>query len=123
RLLQAIPLLLFISGAVFFLLTLAPGGPMAAYERRATGLSQTDIERVRKQLGLDDPVHIQYLKWLRQVGQGDLGESLMTRRPVSTEILERLPRTMYLMGSAFLVTVIIAIPAGVISAVKQYSIF
>lgn len=47
----------------------------------------------------------------------------MTRRPVSTEILERLPRTMYLMGSAFLVTVIIAIPAGVISAVKQYSIF
>lgn len=123
RLLQAIPLLLIISAAVFFLLTLAPGGPMAAYERRATGLSPEDIERVRQQLGLDDPVHIQYVKWLRQVVQGDLGESLMTRRPVTTEIMERLPRTMYLMGAAFLVTILIAIPAGVISAVRQYSVF
>lgn len=123
RLLQAIPLLFVISFAVFMLLQLAPGGPMAAYERRAMGLSPADIERVRKQLGLDDPAHIQYVKWLRQVAKGDLGESLMTRRPVSTEILERLPRTAYLMGTAFLVTVLLAIPIGLIAAIRQYSIF
>lgn len=123
RLLQAIPLLLAISIVVFALLQLAPGGPMAAFERRAMGLSPADLERVRQELGLNDPVHIQYLRWLSHVIRGDLGESLMTHRPVATEIAERLPRTVYLMGSAFLVTVLLAIPIGIISAVRQYSLF
>jgi peptide/nickel transport system permease protein len=123
RSLQAIPLLFIVSMIVFGMLNLAPGGPMAAYERRAVGLSPEDLDRVRRQLGLDDPVHIQYLKWMRQVLQGDLGESLMTRRPVSTEIRERLPRTALLMASAFGLTLLIAIPFGVISAVRQYSFF
>lgn len=96
---------------------------MAAYERRMVGLSPQDLERARKQLGLDDPVYVQYVKWLRRVIRGDLGESLMTRRPVTTEILERLPRTFYLMGTAFLVTLVLAIPIGIIAAVKQYSLF
>jgi peptide/nickel transport system permease protein len=123
RVLQAIPLLIVVSVIVFGMLNLAPGGPMAAYERRAVGLSPQDLERVRQQLGLDDPVHIQYFKWLRQVGQGDLGESMMTRRPVTTEIMERLPRTALLMAAAFLVSLLIAVPFGVISAVRQYSFF
>jgi peptide/nickel transport system permease protein len=123
RSLQAIPLLFIVSMIVFGMLNLAPGGPMAHYERRAVGLSPEDLDRVRRQLGLDDPVYIQYLKWMRQVLQGDLGESLMTRRPVSTEIRERLPRTALLMASAFGLTLLIAIPFGVISAVRQYSFF
>jgi len=123
RLLQAVPLLLLVSLAVFLLLHVAPGGPMAAYERRMIGLSPQDLERARKQLGLDDPIHVQYVKWLARVVRGDLGESLMTRRPVRTEILERLPRTFYLMGTAFLVTLALAIPIGLIAAVRQYSLF
>jgi peptide/nickel transport system permease protein len=123
RILQAIPLLFVVSMVVFGMLNLAPGGPMAAYERRAVGMSPQDIERMRQQLGLDDPVYIQYFRWLGQVVRGDLGQSLATRRPVTTEIRERLPRTALLMGSSFGFTLLIAIPFGVIAAVRQYSFF
>ncbi len=123
RSLQAIPLLFVVSIIVFGMLNLAPGGPMAAYERRAVGMSPQDIERMRQQLGLDDPVYIQYFRWLGQVVRGDLGQSMATRRPVTTEIAERLPRTALLMAVSFTVTLMIAIPFGVIAAVRQYSFF
>lgn len=122
RLIQAVPLLLVISMLVYGLLHAAPGGPMGAYMQRGT-LSEEDLVRLEEKLGLHDPVYIQYLKWLRNVVQLDFGRSLVERRPVSEAIMDRLPNTLYLMLTAWLVTILIAIPIGVFAAIKQYSLF
>jgi peptide/nickel transport system permease protein len=122
RLIQAVPLLLVISAMVFGLLQAAPGGPMGAYMQRST-LDQESLVALEKKLGLHDPVYIQYWKWLRKVVTLDFGRSLVERRPVSEAILDRLPNTLYLMGTAWLVTILLAIPIGVLSAIKQYSFF
>lgn len=123
RLLGAIPLLLFISVAVFLLLQAAPGGPTGAYMRRGAGMSAADLAALEAQLGLNDPIPVQYGKWLGRVLQGDLGMAVTTKRPVSVEILDRLPNTLTLMAVAWAVTLVIAIPVGILSAVKQYSKF
>ncbi len=119
RLLQAIPLLLAISLAMFFVLHLVPGGPLSVYARGQT--TPEALAQIRKNLGLDQPLIVQYLRWLGQALQGDLGYSFDTGRPVTTEILARLGPTLYLMGTTFLFVLLISIPIGVISAVKQYS--
>src|SRR6185437_4824404 len=103
RLIGAIPLLLFISVAVFALLQAAPGGPTAAYMRRGH-VNPEDLARLEQELGLNDPLPVQYGKWLGRVLHGDLGMATSTKRPVSTEILDRLPNTLLLMGVAWAVT-------------------
>ncbi|MCB0046604.1 MAG: ABC transporter permease [Caldilineaceae bacterium] len=122
RLLQAIPLLIVISMIVFLLISLAPGGPTSAFEENPN-LTAEDIARLEAQLGLDAPVYERYLTWAGKVVRGDWGYSNATRRPVRTEIFERLGNTIQLMSVAFLTTLIIAIPIGIISAVRQYSLF
>lgn len=123
RLIGAIPLLLFVSVVVFLLLQAAPGGPTGAYLRRGAGVSAEDLAKLEEQLGLNAPVQVQYAKWLGRVVQGDLGESVTSKRPVAEEIMDRLPNTLTLMLSAWLVTLAIAIPVGIFSAIKQYSKF
>lgn len=122
RLIQAVPLLIFISIVVFALLQAAPGGPMGAYVRRGT-IDPDDLARLEERLGLNAPAHVQYAKWLGQVVRLDFGESLVERRPVIDAIKDRLPNTLYLMLSAWIVTMLIAIPIGIFSAIKQYSRF
>lgn len=122
RLLQAIPLLLFISASVFLLLQAAPGGPMGAYVRRGN-FSDEDLQRLEEQLGLNAPVHVQYAKWLGRVVRLDFGQSTSERRPVRDAIMDRLPNTLYLMGTAWIVTILIAIPIGILAAIRQYSWF
>ena len=122
RLIQAVPLLIFISAAVFALLQAAPGGPMGAYVRRGN-FSDEDLQRLEEQLGLNAPIHIQYAKWVQKVVQLDFGQSTSERRPVLDSIMERLPNTLYLMGVAWLVTILLAIPIGVLAALRQYSWF
>ncbi|MFN8591961.1 MAG: ABC transporter permease [Thermomicrobiales bacterium] len=122
RLLQAIPLLLLISAAVFALIQLVPGGPMGVYGK-SPNLSAEDLARLEEKLGLNQPVHVQYFNWLGKVVQGDFGYSYDTRRPVTEEIGDRLPATIYLMGTTFLVVLLIAVPIGMLCAVKQYSWF
>lgn len=123
RLLGGIPLLLFVSITVFALLTAAPGGPTGAYLRRGAGMNAVDLVALEREMGLHDPFYVQYGKWLTRVARGDLGMSVASRRPVADEILDRLPNTLYLMLTAWLVTLAIAIPIGVISALRQYSKF
>lgn len=123
RLLGAIPLLLFVSIACYGLLVLSPGGPTSMYVRRGTGMSAADLARVEESLGLNDPVYIQYGRWLGKVLQGDFGMATTSSRPVSMEILDRLPNTLYLMAFAWGITMLIAIPIGMFSAIKQYSKF
>lgn len=123
RLLGAIPLLLFISVAVYGLLQLSPGGPTGMYLRRGGGMSGEDLAALEESLGLNDPFYIQYWRWLSRVLQGDFGMAVTSSQPVSTEILDRLPNTLYLMGTAWAITLLIAIPVGIYSAIRQYSKF
>jgi peptide/nickel transport system permease protein len=119
-LLQAIPLILVISAAVFALIQLVPGGPMGVYGKNPN-LTAEDLARLEERLGLNQPVYVQYLNWLGAVARGDLGYSYDTKRPVTAEIADRLPATIYLMSVTFVVVLAIAIPVGILCAVKQYS--
>jgi peptide/nickel transport system permease protein len=122
RLLQAIPLLLVISIAVFSLMQAIPGGPLAVYENDPN-ISTEDRARLQEEMGLNVPKWQQYANWLGSVLHGDLGTSLVSRRPALTEIGERLPNTLYLSLFAFVGALLISIPFGLISAVRQYSWF
>ena len=85
RTLGAIPLLLFVSITVFGLLHLAPGGPTAMYLRRGAGMSGEDLAKLEESLGLNDPVYVQYWRWLENVLQGDFGMAVTSSRTVSAE--------------------------------------
>jgi peptide/nickel transport system permease protein len=93
---------------------------MAQYANRQ-GLTQADKDRIRHNLGLDQPLPIQYFKWLGLAAQGELGNSFFSRQPVSLMISQRLPMTLILMITAEVITVILALFLGIISAVRQYS--
>ncbi len=122
RLLQALPLLFAISVVSFAILKATPGGPLAAYEGNP---DFTDADRVRLEhaFGLDRPLPVQYLSWLGSFLTLDWGYSFSSHQPVLTLIGERLPNTLYLMGTVFVVVLLLAIPIGVLTAVRQYSIF
>ncbi|HEX7101121.1 MAG TPA: ABC transporter permease [Nitrolancea sp.] len=120
RLLQAIPLLIGISIVVFLMIYLAPGdASQFAISERA---NEQQVQQYRHYLGLDLPWYRQYLRIVGNWGRGNLGTSIIQRRPVSTIILERLPRTVELLGLSTLFSLLLAIPIGIISAVRQYSL-
>ena len=119
RVLQAVPLLFLISVMSFMLIRMS-GDPMSMYAQ-SSSLTQADRERIIKEHGWDQPRIIQYGFWLRDVARGDLGSSLYTYQPVTQMILERLPNTMILMGTVFVLTLVVSIPLAIISALKQYS--
>jgi peptide/nickel transport system permease protein len=144
RLVQAAVIMFLLSILFFALVNLAPGGPLAGYGQ-ARRVPPERITILKRQLGLDKPLPVQYMVWLvgndwmkvdmdgdgtpdtfgtrRGVLRGDFGYSFRTRRPVLQEIAVRLPNTIYLMSVTMLVALVIAIPIGVISAIKQYSLF
>lgn len=122
RIIQALPLLLVITVISFAILKLAPGGPLGAYEANPN-VTAEDIERLKKAFGLDQPLHVQYLTWFTQFVQGDWGYSYAYHRPVLELILERLPNTIYLMATVYVVVLAVSIPVGVFTAVRQYSWF
>jgi peptide/nickel transport system permease protein len=124
RLLLVIPTLLVVSMLSFAIMRAAPGDPVQMYV--AGGLSKgspEDIERIRENLGLNDPLPVQYLRWLEQAVQGNLGFSISSHRPVVELIRERLPASLSLMGISFLISMTVGIVVGTIAAVKQYSLF
>ncbi|HET6320200.1 MAG TPA: ABC transporter permease [Chloroflexota bacterium] len=122
RTLQAVPLLVGITIVIYALLRATPGGPLSLYEGDPS-VTAEDLTRLREQLGLNEPWPQQYARWITAFAQGDWGWSLVTKRPVLTMIGERLPNTLLLMGIVFVTTMAIAIPVGIISAVRQYSWF
>ena len=121
RLIQAIPLLFLVS-LLSFVLIRASGDPMSMYGQ-STGISAEDRDRIIKAHGWDKPIIIQYFYWLNDMLHGDMGTSLYTYQPVLEMILQRLPNTLILMGTAFALTLLIAIPTGLYAAVNQYSLF
>lgn len=118
RLLVAIPTLLAISVVIFVLLAIAPTNPLGEL---ATNPSITPEvrENLRRSLGLDDPVIIRYFKWLWALVQGNFGYSFGSRSPVSELILQRLPATLWVIGSGYLFSVLLALPLGTLSAIKK----
>jgi peptide/nickel transport system permease protein len=120
RLLVAIPSLLIASLIVFTLPRLLPGDAVQLMlEEKAYG---KDLDDLRHKLGLDRPIYLQYFTWLGEVLRGNLGESLWTKRTVSGELTRRLPVTMLLGGLATVIAVLIAIPIGVLAAVRADTI-
>jgi peptide/nickel transport system permease protein len=119
RLLQTLVILLFVTVIVFMIMHLLPGDPV----RIMLGDEATpeQIELMRKELGLDKPLPVQYLSWLGDVLQGDLGRSIAYKQDVNELVAKRIPITFHLGFSAFILAVIIGIPAGVIAAVKRGS--
>lgn len=117
RLLLVVPTLLLISLIVFSLNHMLPGDVVVLmFEEKAYA---KDLEALRAKLGLDRPLYIQYFSWIGQVTAGNLGESLWTKRPVLDEILSRLPVSLKLGAMAIMVALCIALPIGVLSAIRQ----
>lgn len=116
-------IMLGVSIITFSMMHFVPGDPaeVIAIERYGEEVTADTIAHVRTELGLDQPVYIQYLRWLSNVLQGDLGYSFRTDRPVLDEILARLPATIQLALAGMLVSLLISIPVGIISATRQYS--
>jgi peptide/nickel transport system permease protein len=121
RLIQAIPLLVVISILTFGIVEIAPGDAAQMYIDPDKGANPDYIAQVRESLGLNRPVYVRYGAWLIKTLQGDLGFSLRTRRPVTLEIGERLPNTLLLGAVSLLMSLIIAVPIGIISALYRYS--
>lgn len=122
RLVLAVPLLIGVSMIAFGLMHLAPGGPLAVYTLNPTIQAQ-DIERIKAALGLDQPLHIQYLKWAYGMFTGTWGTTFFGGRPVLHVILERVPATFVLMGSSLAIAVVVGVAIGMLGAVRRYSVF
>ncbi len=122
RSLVAIPTLLVISAVIFFILALAPGDPLSEFAANPNVPPEVR-ENIRRSFGLDQPVYVQYFKWLTALASGDWGFSFASRLPVTQLIGQRLPQTLQVAGIAYLIGLLIAVPVGIISSVKQYSIF
>lgn len=124
RLLQAIPLLLGVVTVTFFIIRLAPGDPMDMYlePTRQRQLDPEVIELIRQKYGLDQPIHIQYVKWVVNVAKGDFGESFRHRRPVNRLLAEAVPFTLHLTVLALLFDALLGISLGIVAAVRQYSL-
>ncbi len=123
RLLQIVPLTFGITIVLFAVIQAAPGGPEAALLESDRFIDPAAIEAYRARLGVDQPVPVQYVRWLAGALGGDLGVSFSTTRPVAEMIAERLPATLELMGASFLIAALLAFALGVLSAVRQYSWF
>jgi len=131
RLLQAIPVFLVITLITFALINLTPGGPLARLELDKD-IKPADIERIRTNMGLDQPMWKRYLVWLGVVPnsrgefagllEGEMGISYIDQTSVAENILDRLPNTLLLTVTSLLISLLIAIPLGVISAVKRHTL-
>jgi peptide/nickel transport system permease protein len=120
RVLISLPTLIATSIVLFGILALAPGDPMAEFATNPA-ITEEVRENIRKSFGLDRPIYIRYFKWLFAFMGGDLGYSFTSRTPVLDLILQRLPTTLAVVGIAYILSVIIAFPLGVIAAVKRSS--
>jgi peptide/nickel transport system permease protein len=122
RVLLAIPTLLLISFVLFAIISLAPGDPLSQFAANPAVPPEVR-ENIRKALGLDQPWPVRYVKWLIAVAHGDWGFSFGSRIPVWDLIKLRIPSTLAVVGLAYVVALVLALPIGILSAVKHYSIF
>ena len=122
RFLQTIPTLLIISLVLYIGMQAVPGGPMAAFAFNSHMSEQAKLAIIHR-WGLDQPWYIQYVKWLQAMVTGDWQISFFTNRPVKDVISQRLPATLILMLTAYVLQEAIALPAGMLAALRRYSFF
>lgn len=120
RLFQTIPVIFGVTIVVFIIMQLVPGDP--AVLLAGEGATQETIEALRTQLGLNQPLYAQYIDYVTNIFRGDLGTSLKNNQPVLDEIMLRLPITLELAIFSTIITIVLGMAAGIISAVKPYSI-
>ena len=114
--------LIAISMVVYTILAIAPGDPLSGFANNPNVPPELR-QRIRETMGLNDPIHVQYLRWAKAYVQGDWLQSYSAKIPVRDYVMSRLPTTLLISGSAFVLSVLVAIPIGVLSAIKQYSFF
>jgi peptide/nickel transport system permease protein len=121
RLIASIPVMLGVLVAVFFLMRVLPGDPtqMMAAE---FGASAEELARMRASLGVDDPIMVQFWDFVRNAARGDLGRSLFTNRPVTTQIVDQVPSTFQLAAASLVIAILIGVPIGVVAAVRSNSV-
>ena len=122
KILVAFPTLLIISVLIFAVLALAPGDPLAQFALNPA-IPASTRNRIREQFGLDKPWYVRYYKWASSMTQGEWGYSFSSKSPVINIVMQRIPQTLQVVGISYLIAILIAIPIGVISAVKQYTFF
>jgi peptide/nickel transport system permease protein len=120
RMLGAIPLLFGVSIVLFLLIHLPPGGPADIYAG-SPSVRAEDLEHIKENLGLNDPLPVQYVKWMGGVVTGDWGNSYKDGRPVTAALRERLPATLELMGASSIIAIVFAIPIGIFTATRPRS--
>ena len=120
RLLSTIPILLIVSIVIFFIVHLTPGDP--ARVMLGEGASEEAVENLRESMGLNDPILLQYFKWVADIAQGDLGNSYAMNKPVTEVIGEHIIPTLNLTGMSLIITLLIAIPLGILAAKKRGTI-
>ncbi|RJP67907.1 MAG: ABC transporter permease subunit [Candidatus Abyssobacteria bacterium SURF_17] len=117
RVLLAIPTLIGVALIIFIILKMVPGDPaLAMVGERADAAT---LEQIRRDLGLDEPLPAQFLRYLALIGRGELGRSYYTNRPVAASLIEKFPNTLRLAGAAITVSILLGITLGIISAVKR----
>jgi peptide/nickel transport system permease protein len=121
RLLQLIPTVLGVTVIVFLIMHLAPGDPAAIMLGERA--NEEDIALIRARLGLDKPLHVQYVVWLSKILRGDFGRSIHYKESVSQLLLTRAMASIQLLAFAIIVSLVLGVTTGIISAVKQYSLF
>jgi peptide/nickel transport system permease protein len=121
RLIASIPVMLGVLVAVFFLMRVLPGDPtqMMAAE---FGASAEELARMRASLGVDDPIMVHFWDFVRNAARGDLGRSLFTNRPVTTQIVDQVPSTFQLAAASLVIAILIGVPIGVVAAVRSNSV-
>ncbi|MDI6772406.1 MAG: ABC transporter permease [bacterium] len=112
---------IFIMLTIFVVMRYAPGDPVDLMLRGGEGVTKEDIAGMRAELGLDQPIHVQFVRYIRGLMSGDLGTSIVLKRPVARLILERLPATVEMALGALLFSLAVGIPIGVIAAARQHS--
>ncbi|NLN16791.1 MAG: ABC transporter permease [Firmicutes bacterium] len=120
RVLSLIPVLVLVAVVSFLLIHIIPGDPAAVM--LGTDATPQEIEKLREDLGLNEPLHVQFYRWISRVLRGDLGDSFFMGRPVAVALMERLPATILLAVAALFFAILIGMPAGIIAAVKQGSV-
>lgn len=120
RTLATIPLFLGVSIILFFVLHLAPGGPADVYADNPS-VTPAALENLKRELGLDQPLPVQYIRWVSAFARGEWGFSIRSGQPVLETALERVGPTLFLGGTAFALALLTAIPLGVFSALRRYS--
>ena len=122
RLLIAVPSLLGISIVLYTVLALAPGDPFGELATNPNVPPEVRLA-LRAKFGLDDPIYLRYFRWLVAMIHGDWGFSFVSRVDVDTLILQRLPATLFVIGSAQLIAIVVALPVGVLAGTRPYSVF